>query len=272
MPGAKLAQHFLIDKNIAKKIVNAASLTPHDTVVEIGPGRGILTEFIVEAGVNKAICIELDRELFEFLKSKFKNYKNVKIVNTDFMTWELPKIGARAKRELASQPILKYISNLPYYLTSPILEKVLSSNNWQTAVFMLQKEVAERILAKPGTKEYGALTLLAQFYSSVDELFDVKRTCFHPEPKVEGKVLRFTKDGLSKSYREIQPEKFFKFVKRIFAYRRKTILNALQQAVNIEKEFASNTLQRLNIDSRLRPEDIEPEKFLLLSIDFKEKI
>ncbi|PIU84029.1 MAG: ribosomal RNA small subunit methyltransferase A [Elusimicrobia bacterium CG06_land_8_20_14_3_00_38_11] len=207
-------QNFLVDKNIAKKVIKSADILSSDTVIEIGPGKGILTDELSQKS-KKIIAIEIDKNLAEKLIEKYRNQKNIEIINTDFLKWQPPK----------SQK-LKFVANLPYYISSAIIEKILPLPNWDTAVFMLQKEVADRIIAQPGFYDYGVLSIACQVFCSVEKMFNVPGTCFYPKPKVTSTVVklkRLKKPRIKKN----EEKKFFGIVKSAFLHRRKTLLNSL---------------------------------------------
>lgn len=244
----KLGQVFLIDHNIARKIVDSADLQPDDTVVEIGPGWGILTGYLIEK-VKNLIAIEIDKKMCEYLQNKFKD--KITIINSDFLKFNIKKIKS-----------IKYVSNLPYYISSPILEKVLPARNWKSAIFMLQKEFAERVIAETNSKNYSPLSIFAQFYSEPKILFKVSRNCFRPIPEVDSVVVRFYPKR-KKSI--IDKEKFFTMVKSVFKYRRKTLLNSLHYAFAWNKEDIITKLQKVKINPNLRAENLTIDDYLKLS-------
>jgi len=249
----KLGQNFLIDKNIAQKIVQSLEVTTDDTVLEIGPGKGILTELLLRKA-KRVIAVEIDKKLCEDLRKKFQYEKKLKIINDDFL-----------KLNPYKRP-LKFVSNLPFCSATAIMERMFKLWNWESAIFTFQKEVGERILANPGTKRYGPLTLLVWFYSVAQKLFLIKRGCFYPVPRVDSMVVRFS-PRKRVNLTEIS-EKFFKLAKISFSTRRKTILNILSLKVQIEKETLRQILTKSGISPDSRPEDIPPEKFLFFAIDF----
>ncbi len=255
MPGQKFGQNFLVDKNIAHKIVNSTDINQNDTIIEIGPGKGILTELILQK-TKKIIAVEIDKNLCNYLRRKFSNKKNIKIINSDFL-----------KTKPIKRPV-KFISNLPFCSATAIIEKIFKFWNWESAVFTFQKEVAERMLAKPNTKKYGFLTILVWFYSIPEKLFLIKRNCFYPVPEVETMVIKFTPKKHSENSKI--SEKFFKLIKIAFSTKRKTILNSLNLKIDIEKNILRDMLLNAGISPDSRPEEISPEKYLGLAIDFKD--
>ncbi|MFH0807179.1 MAG: 16S rRNA (adenine(1518)-N(6)/adenine(1519)-N(6))-dimethyltransferase RsmA [Elusimicrobiota bacterium] len=261
MKRIKFGQNYLVDKKIAENIVDCAQLTPEDTVIEIGPGQGVLTELIAPK-VSKLICVEIDPELVVKLKNSFKNQKNTEIVHADFLNWTLPGSATKVSK-------YKLISNLPYYITSPILRKTLAAEGWSWAVFMVQKEVGERILADLGTRHYGVLTLIVKYYSAVEKGFDVDKSCFKPVPEVDSTVLKFTRKTLNQNQLLISEKLFFRVIKAAFSQRRKTVLNSMSAGLNLPKEVITEILSKNGIDPSIRPERICLDKFISLAIDLK---
>lgn len=258
----KWSQHFLIDKNIAKKIVKAANISKKDTVVEIGPGRGILSEYIVPLA-KSFIGVEIDTELCLFLKQKLPQ-KNVSIINADFLTLDLSGLLP----ERAQFGSIKIVANLPYEITTPILKKILPFQNWSEAVFMVQKEVGMRMLAKPGTHDFGRLSLLVQFYANGKKLFNVTPQCFFPEPAVYSVVVLLQRKHNTYPHRET----FFELVQMLFQQRRKTILNSLSTSLSVDKSTVWNILCEMGIRPSLRPEQLTIEQYYVLSEKFLHKL
>ncbi|OGS33781.1 MAG: ribosomal RNA small subunit methyltransferase A [Elusimicrobia bacterium RIFOXYC2_FULL_34_12] len=245
-------QNFLIDKNITRKIVKSADINPSDTIVEIGPGKGILTEEIAKSA-RKIIAIEIDNLLFENLTEKFKSNQNIKIIKKDFLKWTPPKIKK-----------MKFIANLPYYVSTSIIEKVLHLDNWDTAIFMVQKEVANRIRADVCSEDYSSLSILCKVYCKIKKLFDVTNKCFFPVPKVTSTVIGFNR--LIKPLVEKKNEKiFFKVVRASFRHRRKTILNSLFIELDIKKDILREKLLLSGINPCYRAENISIDEFIKLS-------
>jgi len=253
----KFGQNFLSDKNIAQKIVNSANITKDDIVLEIGPGKGILTELILKKA-KRVIAVEIDKDLCGYLRKKFQNEKKLKIVNNDFLKIKPYKTS------------LKFVSNLPFCSATAIMEKMFRCWNWESAIFTFQKEVGERILSDPGTKSYGHLTLLAWFYSIPEKLFLIKRGCFYPVPEVDSMVIKFLPKKPIK-FPDVS-DNFFKLVKMLFSNRRKTVLNILSLKSNIKKSKLKEILIKSGISPDSRPENISPERFLSFAIDFGELI
>jgi 16S rRNA (adenine1518-N6/adenine1519-N6)-dimethyltransferase len=247
-------QNFLIDKNIVHKIAESADLGSHDHVVEIGPGKGILTTELVSRA-QTVTAVELDRDLAAALTAQFSSSASVHIVDCDFLTWQLPE-----------QPY-KVVANLPYYLSTAILAQLLPSPHWISAVVMVQKEVGDRIAAVPDTKEYGFFSLFCQYYATVKILFKVAPGCFSPQPKVDSVVLRFD------NRRPAAPDpKLFPVIRLAFQQRRKTILNTLSNGLHSPKESVSAALKDAAINPMSRPENLTFEDFQNLTFCLKRYI
>lgn len=252
-----LGQNFLTDKNIIDKIVDALDVTSDDTVVEIGPGVGALTSQLSEiAGEVKSI--EIDKKVIPLLNEVLgPESNNVQIINEDFMKADLNSItGGRP---------YKLIGNLPYYITTPIIMKVLEEGPKPTSmVFMIQKEVAERLSAKPGKKDYGAITVAAGYYCKVEYCFTVSSQVFVPKPKVDSAVIKLSPfDAPPVS---VQDEKmFFSVVRAGFGQRRKTLNNSLRQIDGITAEQVRSALDNAEIDYMRRAETLDINEFARLS-------
>jgi len=244
-----LGQNFLYDPSILKKIIRAAGISNEDTVVEIGPGPGRLTRLLAD-NAKKVIAIELDGELFERLKGDFIAYRNVELIHGDALKFQFDDIGK-----------FKVVANIPYYITTPIIFRLLEAKKWlKTMTLTIQKEVAERIIAKPGKKDYGVLSIMVQYYAHPELKFIIPKEAFRPVPKVDSAVLRIT--ILDKPPVAVKDEKlFFSVVKTSFSQRRKTIANSL-------KGFSENIkdiLAKSGIDPKRRPETLSLEEFARLS-------
>ncbi|MHB1126071.1 MAG: 16S rRNA (adenine(1518)-N(6)/adenine(1519)-N(6))-dimethyltransferase RsmA [Bacillota bacterium] len=254
-----LGQNFLIDANIIRKIIDAADLGPQDLAIEIGPGIGTLTQALAQRA-GQVVAVELDRELIPVLKYTLSEYPNVRIVTGDALKLDLEALAAENYPD--RQGGCRIVANLPYYITSPILARLLEGNwGWETAVFMIQKEVAQRIMASPGTKDYGSLTLLIRYYSDPSWVTRVPPTVFMPRPKVDSAVLKLE----ARSHPPIHVldrETFFRVVRAAFGQRRKTILNALSNsALGIEKREMEKVLAAVGIRPDLRGETLNIEQF-----------
>ena len=236
----RFGQHFLSNSSIAAGIISAAEVSGKDTVLEIGPGKGILTDLIA-GRAKKVIAVELDKTLSGSLSERYASKNNVEIVNADYLRFPFPTAG---------QP-LKIIANLPYYIATAIIEKILPHKNWFTAFLMVQKEVGERIASKPDTKAYGAFSIFCQYYASVEIILRLGPGSFLPPPKVESVVLKFTN--------KMPPDpdkKIFKLANAAFQHRRKVISNALAFGLCIEKEKCLEAVLAAKIDPQKRPENL----------------
>ncbi len=254
-----LGQNFLVDNNYIEKIIAALSLSQADTVIEIGPGRGALTEKLVEKA-GKVIAVEIDNYLVPFLEDKFSQNNNFSVVHEDAL-----EIDFRAINN--SQLTVnngKLVANLPYYISTAILQRLIEQREcFSQLVLMLQREVVERITAEPGNSERGFLTVLVEAYVSAQKLFDVPPEAFRPAPKVWSSVLRLEPKEI-----EIADEKLFReLISAGFAYKRKTILNNFKNAPPKLKERtgdAEKFLETCDIDPRRRAETLTFAEWLVL--------
>ncbi|NLY86774.1 MAG: 16S rRNA (adenine(1518)-N(6)/adenine(1519)-N(6))-dimethyltransferase RsmA [Tissierellia bacterium] len=254
-----LGQNFLIDGNIVRKIVEKANVTKEDYVLEIGPGIGTLTEELA-LNAKKVVAIELDKDLLPILDETLGKYENIEIIHGDVLKVDLEKI---IEEKLDNKPV-KVVANLPYYVTTPIITKLLESNlNLDSIIVMVQKEVAERMEAKPGGKDYGSLSVFVNFFSIPEIIIKVPKTVFMPQPKIDSAVIKL---NIKKDLPDIDKDKFFKIVKAAFSKRRKTLLNALSTyGFNIDKETIKETLEKLNIKPEIRAENLSVEDFIKIS-------
>jgi len=259
-----LGQNFLTDSNVVSRIVDTAEITEDDLVIEIGPGIGSMTgELASRAG--RVIAVEIDKHLIPALEDNLKDFSNLEIINEDIM-----KVSVKAVTENRQNMRLKVVANLPYYITTPIIMKLLEEDNdIELMVFMVQKEVAQRMVAKPGGKDYGALSVAVQYYAQPEKVFDVPPHCFIPQPEVDSTIVKLKKN---KKPPVILKDKdmFFKVVKAAFGQRRKTLLNALanSEALSRSKEEVREILSAVNIDENTRGETLSMEQFAALANEF----
>ncbi|AVX19244.1 MULTISPECIES: 16S rRNA (adenine(1518)-N(6)/adenine(1519)-N(6))-dimethyltransferase RsmA [Carboxydocella] len=257
----KLGQNFLISERVTSAIVRAIDLQPDDVVVEIGPGIGSLTEELLQKA-GQVVAIELDRELIPVLQDLFRDYSNLKLVNQDVLKVNLDQLV----QEQTGATRYKLAANLPYYITTPILMHLLE-NRYRISemALMVQKEVAERICAQPGGKEYGAITVAVQYYCQARIFVQVPATSFIPTPEVESAVIHLKKHNQP----PVDPgdEKiFFRVVKAAFAQRRKTLLNTLSKAgFNLTREEWLQLLESCQIEPGRRGETLSLEEFARIS-------
>ena len=240
-----LGQHFLSDDRIAKKIVEVSKISPGDIVVEIGVGAGTLTEELAKTGAF-VIGYEIDERFRPLLEDRFSNYKNVKLIFTDFLKIDLETLPDN----------IKFVSNIPYNITGPILEKIFKTK-FIYAVIMVQKEVADRILAKPGTRNFGYISAFSKVICDVEKLFDVSKSHFIPNPRVDSTVVLLRRNEKKKN---LNPEAFSIFLGKLFSRRRKTVKNNLKYLFE-EPELI---LKKLGIDPMKRPENLSLEEIINL--------
>ncbi|HPD00336.1 MAG TPA: 16S rRNA (adenine(1518)-N(6)/adenine(1519)-N(6))-dimethyltransferase RsmA [Acetivibrio sp.] len=259
-----LGQNFLTDERIVKKIVDTAELTDGDTVIEIGPGVGSMTVELAKRA-EKVIAVEIDKRLIPALKENLDGFENVHIINMDIMDVDVKELqtGAQTRK-------LKVVANLPYYITTPIIMKLLEEDdNISLMVFMVQKEVAHRMAAQPGGKDYGSLSVAVQYYSKPEIAFDVSPHCFVPQPDVDSTVIRLKRNE-TPPVRLLDKELFFRTVKASFGQRRKTLVNALYNCGGFQKtkEEIKEILHSLGIDENVRGEVLSITQFAELSNAF----
>ena len=247
----KLGQNFLIKRGIVDEIVHAAELTPGEPVLEVGPGIGTLTQGLAQSGAD-VTAIELDRRLLEVLDTTLASYDNVRIVHGDVLKLDVPTI-------MNHKPF-KVVANLPYYITTPIIMSLLESKlPIERLVVMVQKEVALRMVAKPGTKDYGALSVAVQYYTEPDIVLDVPPKSFLPAPAVTSSVIRCVLRD--KPPVDVIDEKlFFRVVKAGFAQRRKRFSNTMK-TTGLSKDRIEELLAKANIDGQRRGETFTLQEF-----------
>ncbi|AIF53859.1 16S rRNA (adenine(1518)-N(6)/adenine(1519)-N(6))-dimethyltransferase RsmA [Pelosinus sp. UFO1] len=246
----KLGQNFLIDEHVVRSIVEAANITDGDAVLEIGPGIGTLTQGLAEAGAN-VTAVEIDRRLIEVLAKTLEGYDNIRVVHGDIL-----KINI-AKEVMA--PRYKVVANLPYYITTPIIMGLLEARMpIDVLVTMVQKEVALRMVAVPGTKDYGSLSVAVQYYTKPEIMFKVPPASFVPPPAVDSAVIRCT--VREKPPVEVNERVFFRIVKAAFAQRRKTLSNTLK-TTGVPAETLKIILEKAGIDGTRRGETLSIEEF-----------
>lgn len=252
----KLGQHFLEDPRTADRIVSAAGLSPTDHVVEIGPGEGVLTERLLPR-CKSLTAIELDARLAERLKTRLSDWPGLQVLHEDFLKFDLSELPSPAV----------FVANLPYAVASPILQRILAWPGWARAVLMFQKEVAERLVAAPGNRKYGLLTVSVALKARVEWICDVPKRLFRPPPQVDSAVLRLDPlvEPLVSSATE---ERLMSVAKAAFAHRRKTVSNSLAYALERPKEEIDRALREAKLDPGCRAEDISPEDFVALCEKF----
>lgn len=254
-----LGQNFLIDENIIDEIIKGADVSKEDLVIEIGPGLGTLTSKLIEKA-GKVICVEIDKRMIEILEDRFKENKNFKIINNDILKIDINEI---IKKEKENSKSVKIVANLPYYITTPIIMKLLESNlNIDTITVMVQKEVAQRLTAPTGTRFSGAITYTVEYYAKAKTILQVPSNSFLPEPKVDSEVIRLEVRKEQK-YKVKNEELMFKLIKTAFMQRRKTLVNALTNMELFEsKDQIIKLLEKLKIDTKIRGEALKLEDFV----------
>lgn len=250
----KLGQNFLIDDKAIDAIVNSSKISKEDLVIEIGPGLGTLTKPLLESA-GKVICIELDTRMIEILEDRFKLYDNFELINNDVLKVDLNKLISENKKETIKHA--KVVANLPYYITTPIIMKLLEERlDIESITVMIQKEVADRLVAKPGEVNTGAITYAINYYTKPSRIYEVDKTSFIPAPEVNSTIIKL--DVLKTPSVKVENEELmFKIIKSAFMQKRKTLLNSLTNS-NLfgNKDEIEKILQEFNIDLKIRGEKL----------------
>lgn len=259
-----LGQNFLIDTNVLKRIVEFAEIKEDTGAIEIGPGIGALTEQLARSS-KKVVAFEIDQRLLPILAETLSEYSNVKVIHQDILKADVKKVIAE---EFQDMDDIMVVANLPYYVTTPIILKILEDQlPIRGIVVMLQKEVAERISAKPGTKDYGSLSIAIQYYTKAEIVMTVPKTVFVPQPNVDSAVIRLTRrEGPAVQVKD--ESFFFRIIRMSFAQRRKTLLNNLTSQLTNGKQKKAEivaALQESGIDPIRRGETLSLEEFARLS-------
>ena len=258
----KFGQNFLIDPHVLDKIVDAAQITKDDFVLEIGPGIGTLTQYLCE-NARQVLAVEIDDKLIPILKETLQPYDNVEVLHGDILKQDIQQI---ADTYNDGKPI-KVVANLPYYITTPIIMELLESHvPLATVTVMVQKEVADRMKAEPGTKDYGALSLAVQYYAKPYIAAFVPPNCFMPRPNVGSAVIRL--DCLARVPVEVHNEKLmFRLIRASFNQRRKTLQNGIANSAELSftKEQAARAIEQAGFDVRIRGEKLGLEEFARLA-------
>lgn len=267
-PDKRLGQNFLIDEDIIETIISAGGVTKDTLVLEIGPGTGALTLPLAERA-GRVIAVDLDPEMIEGLRVKTFGMDNVELIHGDILETDIKGITGTALSEYGLSE-LRIIGNLPYYITTPIIMKLLGSDTGAESItVMMQKEVGDRIAAEPGTRASGAITYPVHYYAEVTEIADVPRECFYPVPGVDSVVLRLDlRDEPPVSVRS--EAMLFDCVRAGFSMRRKTLLNALASLGDYDKEALSRALEAAGIDGSRRAETLTLGEFARLADSLQE--
>ena len=258
----KFGQNFLINTGVLEDIIDAAEVTDEDMVLEIGPGIGTMTQYLCE-NARQVIAVEIDTNLIPILKYTLSAYDNVRIINDDILKVDINELA----REYNNGRPIKVVANLPYYITTPIIMGLFESHvPIESITVMVQKEVADRMQAGPGTKDYGALSLAVQYYSKPQIVVNVPPSCFMPQPKVGSTVISLRRH--QQPVVQVEDEKLmFKVIRASFNQRRKTLANGLNNygGINLTKEQIQQSIEELGVPVNIRGEALSLEQFACLS-------
>ena len=255
-----LGQNFLINNEVVEKIVNSSDISKEDMVIEIGPGLGTLTKYLLEKA-GKVLCVELDTKMIKILQDRFSLYDNFELINKDILKVNLNEIIMENKKDGKIKNV-KIVANLPYYITTPIIMKLLEEKlDIKSITVMIQKEVADRLIETPGGKNTGAITHTVYYYCESEKIMEVPNSSFIPEPEVTSEVIKL--NLRDKPAVDIENTKvMFMIIKSAFMQRRKTLLNALTNTkVFINKEEGIRILKKLNLDENVRAEKLSIQDF-----------
>lgn len=264
----KFGQNFLVDENVLDNIVNGSDITSEDVVIEIGPGLGNLTEKLLEKA-KKVIAFEIDKDMCEILENRFQNVSNFILLNEDVLKVDIKEVLNKYGVENEK---VKLVANLPYYITTPIMFKIFENTNCiDSMTIMVQKEVADRIVAKTKSKDYGVLTINTKFYGEATKLFDVPNNAFVPAPNVTSAVVKI---AIWQRYSVSNKETLFKLVKASFAQRRKKLINSLENSnvFDVTKTELKSILENNGITENARAEEIELETYINVANELEEYI
>lgn len=258
----KFGQNFLIDTHVLEKIISAANVGEEDFVLEIGPGIGTMTQYLCEHG-REVAAVEIDKNLIPILEDTLSAYANVQIIHQDILKMDINRLVHEKNQ---GKPI-KVVANLPYYITTPIIMGLFESHvPIESITIMVQKEVADRMQVGPGTKDYGALSLAVQYYAKPEIVANVPPNCFMPRPKVGSAVIRLTRHQQA-PVKVMQERQMFALIRASFNQRRKTLVNGLNNAVDISysKEQVVQALEKMGLPANVRGETLTLEQFARLS-------
>lgn len=255
-----LGQNFLINDDVIEKIIEKSQIEKNDLIIEIGPGLGVLTNLLLEKSDN-VVAIELDKRMVEIISKRFILKNNLQIINEDVLKVDLNKLINERKKQTNINKV-KIVANLPYYISTPIIMKLLEEKlEIDEIIVMVQKEVAQRLVAKTGTKDVGAITYAVEYFSEAEKVIDVPKESFIPSPKVESAVIKLK--IRKEAYVQVKDEKMlFNIIQKSFSQRRKTLVNALVNGKIVEsKEKAEKIIKKLNINENIRGEKLTLEDF-----------
>ena len=265
-----LGQNFLINENVVETIVGSSEIEKEDLVIEIGPGLGTLTKYLLEKA-GKVICIELDKKMVRILEDRFKLYNNFELLYQDVLKVDLKNL-IKNEKEKNNFKNVKIVANLPYYITTPIIMKLLEEKlDLESITVMIQKEVADRLIATPGDKETGAITYSVYYYATSQAILEVPNDSFIPEPEVTSKVIKL---NIRKNppVKVKSKEVMFRIIKSAFMQRRKTLLNALVNTkVFLNKEEGIKILKEIGLAEDIRAEKLTIEDFAKITNIILEK-
>lgn len=265
-PTRRLGQNFLIDRHALEKIVKECNFSSEDIVLEIGPGLGALTGLLLER-VKKVVAFEIDAQPVQFLKERFDGEKNFVLIHQDFLGVDLKTVLPPLQAEVRFPGRLKIIGNLPYCVSTQILFALLNcSVKPDLMAFSFQWEVAERLLAGPGSKDYGSLTLITQYFAEVRKLLRIKKNCFYPQPEVDTGFVSFQFRDAGFGLNSIDEERLFRLIRASFATRRKTLRNALMnnQEMHYSDEEIEEALLTCGLNAKVRAENLTLKDFVRL--------
>lgn len=258
----KYGQNFLIDDSILEKIVSESDISKKDLVIEIGPGLGNLTEYLLNAS-KYVILVEIDTKMIEVLTDRFKDYSNYMLINEDILKVNIDELVKKVEKENnMSFDNIKVVANLPYYITTPIIFKLLEDENSISSItVMVQKEVAQRMVASPKSKDFGILTLMVKYFSDADIKITVPNSSFIPEPGVTSAVIRLDKQS---KYNVKNEKLLFELIHKSFAQRRKKMTNSLVATKfnNMEKTEIEELFKKCDIDLNTRAEELDINEYI----------
>jgi len=254
VPKRHLGQNFLIDPHIVERIIKALELSEKDTVLEIGAGTGALTEQLVQKG-GRVIAVEIDEKLCTLLRKELKGYDNLEVICADITHISL-------KEKFFKSGLVKVVGNLPYQIASSLLLSLVPQDWIKFLVVMVQREVAQRIMAKPGDKRRGVLSVLLNYYSTISRITDVPPQAFVPPPRVGSSVIKMKK---RESYRIKAENGFSSVVRAAFSLKRKMLVNSLSAGLGINRELIKEKLSKVGVDWRRRAEDLSVEEFVRIN-------
>lgn len=264
----KFGQNFLIDDNILDEISTSACINYDELIIEIGPGLGNLTSYLLKKS-RYVLLVEIDNNMIEILNDRFKENTNYSLINEDILKIDLDEKISKIEEDLNfSFKKVKVVANLPYYITTPILFKLLQdSKRVDEIVVMVQKEVADRMVASPKSKDYGILSAMIKYLADAKIIIKVPKEAFIPSPNVTSSVIKLVKN---KKYECDDEEKLFELIHHAFAQRRKKMINSLESSkfLNLDKEKIKDAFNKAKLNENVRAEELSIEEFILLSKEF----